>query len=89
MKVAFLIIQIFTIQYLTSTFFVSFQAGGSVGANGRLQGRLEVSRAFGDRQFKKVSTHYLILLDDIKFALVSTCRGYKQLPSLPSKMEYA
>lgn len=23
-------------------------------ANGRLQGRLEVSRAFGDRQFKKV-----------------------------------
>ncbi|KAH7651149.1 Protein phosphatase 2C family protein [Dioscorea alata] len=30
------------------------KAGGSVGANGRLQGRLEVSRAFGDRQFKKV-----------------------------------
>ncbi|CAL9128962.1 unnamed protein product [Musa textilis] len=29
-------------------------AGGSVGSNGRLQGRLEVSRAFGDRQFKKV-----------------------------------
>eukprot|EP01018_Ginkgo_biloba_P010918 Gb_30933 [translate_table: standard] len=28
-------------------------AGGYVGANGRLQGRLEVSRAFGDRQFKK------------------------------------
>lgn len=23
-------------------------------SNGRLQGRLEVSRAFGDRQFKKV-----------------------------------
>ncbi|EXC25200.1 putative protein phosphatase 2C 8 [Morus notabilis] len=30
------------------------KAGGIVSANGRLQGRLEVSRAFGDRQFKKV-----------------------------------
>ncbi|KAG9449011.1 hypothetical protein H6P81_008976 [Aristolochia fimbriata] len=30
------------------------KAGGSVGSNGRLQSRLEVSRAFGDRQFKKV-----------------------------------
>ncbi|XP_078153800.1 protein phosphatase 2C family protein isoform X2 [Carex rostrata] len=30
------------------------KAGGTVGPNGRLQGRLEVSRAFGDRQFKKV-----------------------------------
>eukprot|EP00252_Welwitschia_mirabilis_P016808 TRINITY_DN3729_c0_g1_i2.p1 TRINITY_DN3729_c0_g1~~TRINITY_DN3729_c0_g1_i2.p1 ORF type:complete len:365 (-),score=84.67 TRINITY_DN3729_c0_g1_i2:13-1107(-) len=30
------------------------KAGGFVGTNGRLQGRLEVSRAFGDRQFKKV-----------------------------------
>ncbi|TXG51403.1 hypothetical protein EZV62_023927 [Acer yangbiense] len=29
------------------------QAGGTVSSNGRLQGRLEVSRAFGDRQFKK------------------------------------
>ncbi|KAL5726604.1 protein-serine/threonine phosphatase [Ranunculus cassubicifolius] len=29
------------------------KAGGSV-TNGRLEGRLEVSRAFGDRQFKKV-----------------------------------
>ncbi|XP_057952719.1 probable protein phosphatase 2C 8 isoform X4 [Malania oleifera] len=29
------------------------KAGGVVGSNGRLQGRLEVSRAFGDRQFKK------------------------------------
>ncbi|RLN36081.1 putative protein phosphatase 2C 67 [Panicum miliaceum] len=29
-------------------------AGGSVGSNGRLQGRIEVSRAFGERQFKKV-----------------------------------
>ncbi|KAK3011633.1 hypothetical protein RJ639_011696 [Escallonia herrerae] len=29
------------------------KAGGSVSSNGRLQGRLEVSRAFGDRQFKK------------------------------------
>lgn len=30
------------------------KAGGFVGDNGRLLGRLEVSRAFGDRQFKKV-----------------------------------
>lgn len=30
------------------------KAGGFVSSNGRLQGRLEVSRAFGDRQFKKV-----------------------------------
>ncbi|KAI3855524.1 hypothetical protein MKW92_043332 [Papaver armeniacum] len=30
------------------------KAGGSVSSNGRLQGRLEVSRAFGDRNFKKV-----------------------------------
>ncbi|CAK9140709.1 unnamed protein product [Ilex paraguariensis] len=29
------------------------KAGGFVSSNGRLQGRLEVSRAFGDRQFKK------------------------------------
>lgn len=28
------------------------KAGGTVSSNGRLQGRLEVSRAFGDRQFK-------------------------------------
>ncbi|XP_047077951.1 probable protein phosphatase 2C 67 [Lolium rigidum] len=28
--------------------------GGSVGPNGRMQGRIEVSRAFGDRHFKKV-----------------------------------
>lgn len=30
------------------------KAGGTISLNGRLQGRLEVSRAFGDRQFKKV-----------------------------------
>ncbi|KAJ7529441.1 hypothetical protein O6H91_15G050400 [Diphasiastrum complanatum] len=30
------------------------KAGGFVAENGRLLGRLEVSRAFGDRQFKKV-----------------------------------
>ncbi|KAH7852341.1 hypothetical protein Vadar_023648 [Vaccinium darrowii] len=30
------------------------KAGGSVSSNGRVLGRLEVSRAFGDRQFKKV-----------------------------------
>ncbi|KAK2647971.1 hypothetical protein Ddye_015460 [Dipteronia dyeriana] len=29
------------------------KAGGTVSSNGRLQGRLEVSRAFGDLQFKK------------------------------------
>ncbi|KAK4843756.1 hypothetical protein QYF36_012257 [Acer negundo] len=29
------------------------KAGGTVSSNGRLQGRLEVSRAFGDSQFKK------------------------------------
>ncbi|KAJ0257279.1 protein phosphatase 2C 8 [Hirschfeldia incana] len=29
------------------------KSGGVVSSNGRLQGRLEVSRAFGDRQFKK------------------------------------
>lgn len=29
------------------------KSGGTVGSNGRLQGRLEVSRAFGDRHFKK------------------------------------
>ncbi|AQK50721.1 hypothetical protein ZEAMMB73_Zm00001d049537, partial [Zea mays] len=27
----------------------------SVGSNGRLQGRIEVSRAFGDHQFKKIT----------------------------------
>ena len=36
-------------------FCTVFQASGTVSSNGRLQGRLEVSRAFGDRQFKKVS----------------------------------
>ncbi|CAN1159225.1 Probable protein phosphatase 2C 8 [Linum perenne] len=30
------------------------KAGGSVSSNGRVQGRLEVSRSFGDRNFKKV-----------------------------------
>ncbi|KAM7268250.1 hypothetical protein ACFE04_010416 [Oxalis oulophora] len=30
------------------------KSGGTVSSNGRLQGRLEVSRAFGDRHFKKV-----------------------------------
>lgn len=32
-----------------------------MGSNGRLQGRLEVSRAFGDRQFKKVTLFYLLV----------------------------
>lgn len=31
--------------------------------NGRLQGRLEVSRAFGDRQFKKVLFPIFLLND--------------------------
>ncbi|CAN1856455.1 Probable protein phosphatase 2C 8 [Linum perenne] len=35
------------------------KAGGSVSSNGRVQGRLEVSRSFGDRNFKKV---YCIIL---------------------------
>ncbi|XP_020095061.1 probable protein phosphatase 2C 67 isoform X3 [Ananas comosus] len=41
------------------------KAGGSVGSNGRLQGRLEVSRAFGDRQFKKVPSAYLSIIYSI------------------------
>ncbi|KAL0694768.1 hypothetical protein Bca4012_061948 [Brassica carinata] len=32
---------------------VDQKSGGVVSSNGRLQGRLEVSRTFGDRQFKK------------------------------------
>ncbi|KAJ0106149.1 hypothetical protein Patl1_19736 [Pistacia atlantica] len=39
-------------EILTILFLLS-EAGGTVSTNGRLQGRLEVSRAFGDRQFKK------------------------------------
>ncbi|XP_022135175.1 probable protein phosphatase 2C 8 [Momordica charantia] len=38
------------------------KAGGVVGSNGRLQGRLEVSRALGDRQFKKLG---VIAIPDI------------------------
>ncbi|CAN6181920.1 unnamed protein product [Urochloa humidicola] len=37
------------------------KAGGSVGSNGRLQGRIEVSRAFGDRQFKKGFTKIMCI----------------------------
>ncbi|XP_031374557.1 probable protein phosphatase 2C 8 isoform X1 [Punica granatum] len=40
------------------------KAGGTVSSNGRLQGRLEVSRAFGDRQFKKNN--------DLQFGVVAT-----------------
>ncbi|KAK9668818.1 hypothetical protein RND81_13G088900 [Saponaria officinalis] len=39
------------------------KAGGLVSSNGRLQGRLEVSRAFGDRQFKKVG---VIAVPDVR-----------------------
>jgi len=35
------------------------QSGGVISSNGRLQGRLEVSRAFGDRHFKKVMIRWL------------------------------
>ncbi|XP_015575427.1 probable protein phosphatase 2C 8 isoform X3 [Ricinus communis] len=41
------------------------KAGGSISANGRLQGRLEVSRALGDRQFKKVERVGVIATPDI------------------------
>lgn len=36
---------------------ICIQAGGSISSNGRLLGRLEVSRAFDDRNFKKVSPY--------------------------------
>ncbi|KAL0462336.1 UNVERIFIED_CONTAM: putative protein phosphatase 2C 8 [Sesamum latifolium] len=49
------------------------KAGGSVSSNGRLQGRLEVSRAFGDRQFKKVVP--------LAFALSSSCNIFVFGPS--------
>lgn len=56
------------------------KAGGSVGPNGRLQGRLEVSRAFGDRQFKKVGViatpdvHSFELTEREKFIILG-CDG--------------
>lgn len=56
------------------------KAGGSVGSNGRLQGRLEVSRAFGDRQFKKVGViatpdvHSFELTDRDRFIILG-CDG--------------
>lgn len=56
------------------------KAGGSVSANGRLQGRLEVSRAFGDRQFKKVGVvstpdiHSFSLTERDKFIILG-CDG--------------
>ncbi|GJM99102.1 hypothetical protein PR202_ga16170 [Eleusine coracana subsp. coracana] len=40
-------------------------AGGSVGPNGRLQGRIEVSRALGDRQFKKFFSYVVVLSSSI------------------------
>ncbi|KAJ4748959.1 Protein phosphatase 2C family protein [Rhynchospora pubera] len=56
------------------------KAGGTVGPNGRLQGRLEVSRAFGDRQFKKVGVistpdiHSFQLTDRDQFIILG-CDG--------------
>lgn len=45
-----------------------------MGANGRLQGRLEVSRAFGDRQFKKVIfVESIFLCFSILVLLVRVC----------------
>ncbi|KAK8692684.1 hypothetical protein V6N13_070291 [Hibiscus sabdariffa] len=55
-------------------------AGGTVSSNGRLQGRLEVSRAFGDRQFKKVGVvatpeiHSFDLTDKERFIILG-CDG--------------
>ncbi|KAI4350971.1 hypothetical protein L6164_005373 [Bauhinia variegata] len=56
------------------------KAGGVVSSNGRLQGRLEVSRAFGDRQFKKVGVvaipdiHSFDLTDREQFIILG-CDG--------------
>lgn len=56
------------------------KAGGIVSSNGRLQGRLEVSRAFGDRQFKKVGLvatpdiHSFDLTDRDRFIILG-CDG--------------
>ncbi|GAA0185829.1 protein phosphatase [Lithospermum erythrorhizon] len=56
------------------------KAGGSVSSNGRLQGRLEVSRAFGDRQFKKIGVvatpdiHSFVLTERDNFVVLG-CDG--------------
>ncbi|XP_075519420.1 putative protein phosphatase 2C 8 isoform X1 [Primulina tabacum] len=56
------------------------KAGGSVSSNGRLLGRLEVSRAFGDRNFKKVGVvatpdvHSFILTERDHFIILG-CDG--------------
>ncbi|ONM51642.1 hypothetical protein ZEAMMB73_Zm00001d018920 [Zea mays] len=41
--------------YINKSLLTLGMVGGSIGSNGRLQGRIEVSRAFGDCQFKKDS----------------------------------
>ncbi|KAK6127670.1 hypothetical protein DH2020_038586 [Rehmannia glutinosa] len=46
------------------------KAGGSISSNGRLQGRLEVSRAFGDRQFKKMWEGAPFVGQDTLFLLI-------------------
>ncbi|KAH7549369.1 hypothetical protein JRO89_XS13G0020900 [Xanthoceras sorbifolium] len=44
---------VFDLNFIERNYKEKIMAGGTVSSNGRLQGRLEVSRAFGDRQFKK------------------------------------
>lgn len=51
----------------------SRQAGGSV-INGRISGRLEVSRAFGDRQFKKVRVLRGVVFQ-VRFVLLFAAQG--------------
>ncbi|KAK7271210.1 hypothetical protein RJT34_26920 [Clitoria ternatea] len=56
------------------------KAGGFVSPDGRLQGRLEVSRAFGDRQFKKVGVTatpdlYSFDLTDREHFIILGCDG--------------
>ncbi|XP_020218085.1 probable protein phosphatase 2C 8 isoform X1 [Cajanus cajan] len=56
------------------------KSGGFVSQDGRLQGRLEVSRAFGDRQFKKVGVVatpdlYSFDLSDREHFIILGCDG--------------
>lgn len=45
-------------------------------SNGRLQGRLEVSRAFGDRQFKKVLLLLYPLTADMLCLIFSSSQAF-------------
>ncbi|RDX92585.1 putative protein phosphatase 2C 8, partial [Mucuna pruriens] len=56
------------------------KSGGFVSPDGRLQGRLEVSRAFGDRQFKRVGVNatpdiYSFDLTDREHFIILGCDG--------------